>query len=154
MTRFIEKNLYAFISTLKIQKTRPNLDQKPLPKINNYEKTNKKGGKKKEGNLPKALPSFSISHPLLSLFPTTYLHKKNYLPNLKFQEFESARILKIQKTRPNLNHNHHILIKNHEKRSKKGGKKKEDNLRKPLPSFSFFRPLLSIYRVGHLTFGI
>ena len=34
-------------------------------------KTNKKGGKKKEGNLPKPLPSFFIFRPLLSLFPTT-----------------------------------------------------------------------------------
>ena len=32
---------------------------------------NKKGGKKKEGNLPKPLPSFSFFRPLLSLFPTS-----------------------------------------------------------------------------------
>ena len=44
---------FETVRTLKIQKTRLNLDQKSLPKINNYEKTNKKGRKKKEGNLPK-----------------------------------------------------------------------------------------------------
>ena len=45
-------------------------------------KANKKGGKKKEGNLPKPLPSFSFFHPLLSLLSNT-IHIKlkiiNYL---------------------------------------------------------------------------
>ena len=62
--------------SLKYKKTRPNLNQKPLPKINNYEKINKKGGKKKEGNLQKPLPSFSFFRPLLSLFLTTIYIKK------------------------------------------------------------------------------
>ena len=39
------------ILILKIQKTRSNLDQILIPKIKNYEKTNKNGGKKKEVNL-------------------------------------------------------------------------------------------------------
>ena len=53
-------------------------------KINNYEKTNKKGGKKKEGNLPKPLPSFSFFRPLLSLLPMTiYINKKNYFPTFQ-----------------------------------------------------------------------
>ena len=38
-----------------------------IPQLNNHEKTNKKGGKKEEGNLPKPLPSFSFFRPLLSL---------------------------------------------------------------------------------------
>ena len=38
---------FETVRTFKIQKTGPSLDQKPLPKINNYEKTNKKGGMKK-----------------------------------------------------------------------------------------------------------
>ena len=54
----------------------------------------------------------------------------------KFQEFETARTLKIQKRRPNLDQNYHILTNNHEKTNKKGGKKKEDNIPKPLPYFS------------------
>ena len=62
---------FETVRTLKIQKTRTNLDEKSFLKINNCEKTNKKGGKKKESNLPKSLPSFSFFCPLLSLFPTT-----------------------------------------------------------------------------------
>ena len=47
------------------------------PQSNNHEKTNKKGGKKKEGNLPKPLPFFSFSRLLLSLLPTTiYMNEK------------------------------------------------------------------------------
>ena len=43
----------------------------------NREKTNKKRGKKKEGNLSKPLPSFSVFRALLSLLPTTiYINKK------------------------------------------------------------------------------
>ena len=42
------------------------------PQSNNHEKTNKK-----EGNLPKPLPSFSFFRPLLTLLPTTiYINKK------------------------------------------------------------------------------
>ena len=37
------------------------------PQLNNHEKTNKKGGKKKKGNLPKPLPSSPFFRPLLSL---------------------------------------------------------------------------------------
>ena len=61
---------------IKIQKKRSNFDQKLFLKINNYEKTNKTGGTKKEGNLPKPLPSFSFFRPLLSLLPTTIYIKK------------------------------------------------------------------------------
>ena len=46
-------------------------NKKHYPNLTNTRKTNKKGGKKKEGNLPKPLPSFSFFRPLLSLFPTT-----------------------------------------------------------------------------------
>ena len=43
-------------------------------------KTNKKEGKKEEGNLQKPLPCFSLFRPLLSLFPTTmYIKIKNKL---------------------------------------------------------------------------
>ena len=39
---------------------------KKFLEINNYEKPTKKGGKKKESNLPKPLPSYSLFRPLLS----------------------------------------------------------------------------------------
>ena len=51
---------------------------------NNLEKTNLNGRKKKEGNLPKPLPSFSFFRPLLSLLPTTiYINKKKKQKNFK-----------------------------------------------------------------------
>ena len=64
----------------KIPKTRNRLNPKKkdqiwtkkyYPNQTIMRKTNKKGGKKKEGNLSKPLPSFSFFRPLLSLFPTT-----------------------------------------------------------------------------------
>ena len=42
--------------------------------LNNHEKTNKKGGKKKEGNLPKPLPSFSFFRPYN---PPLFIQTKN-----------------------------------------------------------------------------
>ena len=45
--------------------------KKHYPNQTIMRKTNTKGGKKKEGNLSKPLPSFSFFRPLLSLFPTT-----------------------------------------------------------------------------------
>ena len=49
---------------------RPNLDKKISQKKRLWE-TNKKGGKEKENNLQKLLPSFSFFRPLLSLLLTT-----------------------------------------------------------------------------------
>ena len=52
---------------------------KSPPSTNNYEKTNKKGGKKKESNLPKPPSSFSFFRPLLSSPLTNIYLKKHYL---------------------------------------------------------------------------
>ena len=54
------------IQILKIQKTRPNLDQN-----HHHKQTTMRKQTKKEGNLPKPLPSFTVFRPLLCLPPTT-----------------------------------------------------------------------------------
>ena len=51
------------------------MDQKINRKIKHYEKTNKKGGKKKESNLKKLLP-FPFFRPLLSVLATAIYIKK------------------------------------------------------------------------------
>ena len=54
--------------------------QKHYPNQTNMRKTNKKGGKTKEGNLPKPLPRFSFFRYLLSLFTTRiYIKIKSFL---------------------------------------------------------------------------
>ena len=45
--------------------------KKHYPSQTNIRKTNKKGGKKKEGNLQKPFPSFYFFRPLMFLFSTT-----------------------------------------------------------------------------------
>ena len=59
-----------------------------------------------------------------------------------FKNSKPLESSKHKKTRRNLDQNHHAPIKL--RKQKKGGKKKEGNLPKPLPSFSFFRPFLSL----------
>ena len=56
------------------------------------------------------------------------------------QKFKTARILKIQKTWPNLDQTHHLKQTTMRKQTKKEERKK-GNLPKPLPSFSFFGAL-------------
>ena len=57
--------------------------KKHYPNLTIMRKTNKKGGMKKEGNLPKPLPSFSFFIPTLSLFPTIYIKAKKIKNNLR-----------------------------------------------------------------------
>ena len=70
----INCKIYDKLNDSKVQEFETIL--KLFLKINNYEKTNKKGGNKKEGNLPKPLPSFSFFRFLLSLSSTTMNIKK------------------------------------------------------------------------------
>ena len=67
----------------------------------------------------------------------SYQDKINHEFNSKFQEFKTVRILKktTEFGPKNIATNQTIMRKT----KKKGGKKKEVNLPKPLPSFSLFR---------------
>ena len=63
----------------QILKNRPNLDQKTLLKLNNYEKNQQKRWKGKR-RLPSKTPSFFFFfRPLLSLLPTTIYIKEKKL---------------------------------------------------------------------------
>ena len=55
----------------------------------------------------------------------------------KFQEFETARILKIQKTRLNLDQNHHPKQTTMRKPTKKEGRKKKERVLEGCLLFSF-----------------
>ena len=86
------------------------------------------------------LPHFKPELEPVSLLAQIFLPTPKQKYNSKFQEFETAQILKIQKTRPNLDQNHHILTNNHEKTNKKEG-----NLPKPAKTPSFFSSLSSSF---------
>ena len=66
---------FKTVRTLKIQKKRPNLDQKLLLKINNYEKTNKKEGMK-ERQPSKTPPFFFFLSSSFVFITHNHLHKK------------------------------------------------------------------------------
>ena len=74
-----------------------------------------------EGNFSKPVPSFSFFRSPLSLLPTIFYNKTTKFGPKKF-----------------------LKINDYEKPTKKEARKEEEgNFPKPLPSFSFFRPLLS-----------
>ena len=62
-----------------------------------------------------------------------------------YQNPKNSKPFESSKKRPNLEKKTLPKSNNHENNQKKEGKKNEGNLPKPLPSFSFFRPLLSLF---------
>ena len=83
---FFSWKLISFLNQSNHQNTKNTTKFEPVttPQQNTRKqtvrKTNKKGGKKKEVNLPKPLPSFSFFRPLLVLLLTTIYINKIYVP--------------------------------------------------------------------------